>query len=270
MAGILNIQFKPVLENKTLNLKRVEKFIEENSDKNLDLVVMPEFFSTGIHHESFINSPENESGAETIAYLSELAQKYRINIVCGTVIEKSGENLYNTSFVLNRNGEIVAKYRKIHLYNYMGGKEGEIITSGNQFVTVDLDFAKIGLAICFDIRYPQQFKKLAQEGVQIIVLPTAWIIPNEIYENTDSKQFAADMWVSLQRTRAFDNLVYFVSSNQVGMVNSNMSALGNSMIISPTTEVLANAKDEECALFVDIDLDIVKYYKSVYPIASID
>ena len=152
----------------------------------------------------------------------------------------------------------------------MGGNEGQNITPGSQIVTVNLDFATIGLAICFDIRYPLHFKQLAKNGAEIIVLPTAWIVPNDVYDDKTSRDFAQDTWIAMNRTRAFDNLVYTVSCNQTKRVNDRVSAIGNSMIISPTSQVLANAKDDQCAIFADIDLELVKYYKSIYPIASID
>lgn len=270
MTGILTIQLKPTIRDKEINLKKVEHFIKKNSDKKLDLVVFPEFFSTGVDFESFLNSPEDENGGETIAKVCELAKKYNTNIVAGSVIESAEGKLYNTSFAINRNGEIVDKYRKIHLFNYMGGTEGDRITAGDRYVVVDFDFGKVGIGICFDLRYPQHMRKLAQMGAEVIVMPTAWIVPSEVYEDKDALNFAKDTWIAMNKTRAFDNLVYFVSSNQCGKVNEEFGGLGNSMIVAPTSQVLANAKDDQTGVYADVDLEIVKYYKSIYPIASID
>lgn len=270
MTGILNIQFKPTIGNKEINLKKVEHYIKKNSGKKLDLVVLPEFFSTGIDHESFLNFPEHENGGDTIKTVCEFAKKYNTNIVAGTVIERVNDKLYNTSFAINRNGEIVDKYRKIHLFNYMGGTEGDRITPGDRLVVVDFDFGKVGLAICFDMRYPLHYKKLAQMGAEIIVLPTAWIVPNEVYDDVEACRFAQGTWDAMNKTRAYDNLVYVVSCNQCGKATDTMSGLGYSMIVAPTSQVLANAKDEQGTVYADVDLELVKYYKSIYPIASID
>lgn len=270
MAGILNIQIKPKIGDKDNNLKRVEHFIKINSDKKLDLVVFPEFFSTGVNNKAFSEQPEDENGGATIAYVSELSKKYNTNIVAGSVVEKIGEKSYNTTFVINRQGEIVGKYRKIHLYNVMGGKEDEVFTAGNEYVTVDLDFAKIGLASCFDLRYSLQFRELAKLGAEIIVLPAAWIVPTELYQDKESLNFAQDTWLSMNKVRAFDNLVYMVSSNQTKDINGRVSAIGNSVIVAPTSQILANAKDDQCAVYADIDVEIVKYYKAIYPIANLD
>ena len=265
MSGILNIQFKPEIGKKEINLKKVEYFLEKSSDKKLDLVVLPEFFSTGIDHESFINFPEDENGGETIKFISELAKKYKTNIVAGSVIEKSNDKLYNTSFVIDRDGKICNKYRKIHLFNYMGGSEGNRITPGNQQVIVNLDFAKIGLGICYDIRYPLHYKNLVKSGAEIVVLPTAWIVTDDIFNNTSALKNAQDLWVAIIRTRAFDNLVYVVSCNQC-----KGGCIGKSLIVSPTTEVLSDAGDSQGAFYADIDVSIVKFYKNIYPIAEID
>lgn len=270
MAGILNIQLKPVIGNKELNLKKVEHFIKKFENKKLDLVVLPEFFSTGISHDAFENHPEDENGGETIAKIKEFAKKYNTNIVAGTVIEKSGDKLYNTMFVVNRCGETVAKYRKIHLYNYMGGNEGELITPGDEIVTAELDFAKLGLGVCFDIRYPMHYNKLIKENVDIIVLPTAWVIPTEVYKDIDAYKYAQEMWIAMNRTRAYDNMVYTISCDQVGVVNDKVSCLGTSLVIGPNTEVLAQMGNMEEATYTEIEIDSVKYYRQIYPIATID
>ena len=147
----------------------------------------------------------------------------------------------------------------------MGGCEGERITPGDKMVVLDLDFAKIGLGICFDIRYPLHFKNLAKSGAEIIVLPTAWLVTEEIFNDSLALKNAQEMWTAMNRTRAFDNLVYVVSCNLW-----NNGSIGKSLIISPTTEVLSDAGNNQGGFFADIDLNIVKSYKSIYPIAHID
>lgn len=267
MAGILNIQINSLMGEKEVNLSKIEYYIKRNSDKNLDLVIMPEFFSTNVEYQK---EPEDENGGETIKFIQNLAKQYNTNIIAGTVVRKIEDKMYNTSFAINRKGEIIAKYDKIHLFNYMGGNEGCNITEGNKIVTADFDFAKVGMAICFDIRYPLHFNKLLKENVDIIVLPTCWIVPDEIFKDETSLKYAQDMWVALNRTRAYDNMVYFIVSNQTKECGNKMYAIGTSMIISPTAEILAKAENKECALYADIEIENVKYLKSFYPIAKID
>ncbi|MBR1424130.1 carbon-nitrogen hydrolase family protein [bacterium] len=269
MAGILSIQTNPIIENKKLNLENIKKEIQKNTNNELDLVIMPEFFSTGISQE-FGKNPEDENGGETIRFIQNIAQEFNTNIIAGTVIEKTDNKCYNTTFAINRSGDIIGKYRKIHLFNYMGGNEGNLITPGNKEVVVDMDFCKVGLAICFDIRYPLHFKKLAKMGAEIIVLPTAWVIPDEVFENKDTLRYAQEMWISMLRTRAYDNMVYLVSSGLTKKVDEKRSCLGTSLIISPTAEILAKANTEEGSIYAQIDTKAVNYLKSIYPIADID
>lgn len=265
MTGVLSIQFNPKLGDKEENLKTVERFLEENKTKKLDLVLLPEFFSTGIDDKSFINFPEDENGGETIKKVKELAKKYNTNIISGSVIEKNCDKFYNTSFAINRNGEIIGKYRKIHLFNYTGGNEGELITPGDKLVVADFDFGKVGMNVCFDIRYPMLQKRLVKMGAELLVIPTAWCMPN----NADF-DYARDIWTAMNRTRAYDNLVYTVLSDLVGKSNERISCIGYSMVISPEGKILANAKDKECAIYADINLEIVRKLKKEYPIADID
>ena len=99
------------------------------------------------------------------------------SVVCGTIIEKEGDKLYNTSYMLDRHGQIEGKYRKIHLFNYMGGREGEFLTAGEETVVVNTDIGRIGMSVCFDIKFPLHSRELMKKGAQIIVSPTAWGSP---------------------------------------------------------------------------------------------
>lgn len=270
MTGILNIQIKSKLGDKDVNLKKIEHFLKKNFDKNLDLVVLPEYFSTGLDYNQTKSFAETEKDSVTLEKIKEFAKTYNTNIVAGSVIEKDNEDFYNTTYVINRNGEIVGKYRKIHLFDYMGGQENMFIKKGEEIKIVDLDFGKIGLSLCHDIRFPLHFKKLAQKNVQIVVNPSNWFVPNEIYEDEKALKNAQNLWVSMNRVRAFDNHFYLITSNQTKAVNENLTAIGNSLIIAPNAEVLSNLKDAETAQYMNIDLDIVKYYNAFYPISQID
>ncbi len=256
MTGILNIQIKPTAGKVDINLKKAEHFMKKYSENNLDLVVLPAFFLTGIEEMTM-----NTKDFNPIDAICKLAKKYNTNIVAGSIIENS----YNTSFVINREGQIVEKYNAIHLNNFLGSNENEILTSGDCPKVVDLDFGKIGLAINYDLRFPLHFHNLSQMGAEIIVIPSAWLVPTEIYQDKRALKYAQEMWIALNRTRAYDNMAYVVSSNQSGIINDNISALGSSMIISPTAEVLDMAVDEQCAIYAEIEIDSVKYLRNLYP-----
>lgn len=267
MAGILNIQLKSLLGDKETNLKKVEHYIKFNADKKLDLVVLPEFFSTNIAYK---DSPEDENGGDTIKFIQKLAKEYNTNIIAGSVVRKIDGKLYNTTFAIDRMGEIIAVYDKVHLFNYMGGTEGERITAGNEIAIAHFDFAKVGLTICYDMRYPVYINQIMKKGVQIIAMPTAWLVPNEIYNNEENRKYAQEMFVSMCRTRAYDNALFMIVSNQTKQISDAFSGIGNSMIISPTAQVLANAEDRECVIYANIDINEAKYMKQLFPVDKID
>lgn len=265
-AGILSIQLESIIDDKRANLEKVRKFIEQNKGKKLDLVVLPEFFLTGIS-PNYASNPESINGSEAIKYLSNLAREYNTNIICGSIVTKDTDNkVYNMAFVLNREGETVAQYRKIHLFKYLGGTEDTEISEGSEVVVAELDFAKVGLGICFDIRYPLIYRKLIQKGAEIIVNPSAWAYP---LENVLEGENMAELFKALNIVRAAESLVYFVSSNPAGQCGP-FEFIGNSMITSPLGAVVQNAGKNEGAIWAEVDLNIVRELKTSYPVANID
>ena len=180
------------------------------------MVVLPEFFSTGICDTAFINSPEDEMGGETILEIRRMAKRFNTNIIAGTVITYHDGKRYNTSFAINRQGEIIAKYNKIHLYNFAGGTEDKFMTAGNEIVVADFDFAKVGMSICFDIKFPMHYKKLIMQGAEIIASPSGWLTLSKFSEKI--KADFVKTWQGMNMCRATETLTYFITANLVGLV----------------------------------------------------
>ena len=262
MAGILTIQIKSVLNDKCVNFRKVEHFIKRNSNP-IDLVVLPELFATNNCYENWV---QDENGGEVIQFASEVAKKFGVNVVAGSVVRKKAGKIYNSSFALNRQGDVVAIYDKINLNNYFGNNEGETFTKGGSITVAEFDFARVGLALGFDIRFPSHFTSLIKENVDIIVLPAAWYVPEEVYVDANCLKVAQDMWQAICKTRAYDTGAYFVVANQVKQAFDNLYGLGNSMIISPTAQILANAYDKEVGVYASVDVGLVKYLRQVFPI----
>lgn len=269
MSGILNIQLNPVSGDKEKNLEKAADFIEKYSVHKPDLIVLPEFFSTGIDDNTMINEPEDENGGIVVETLSKAAKKFDTNIVCGSVIEKEGEKLYNTCFVVDRAGKIVGKYRKIHLFQFFGGNEHTYTTPGNlPPCVVELDFARVGVSVCFDIKYPVLYKTLIKMGAEIIVSPSAWIKLKSL--SNKKKEDALLCWRSLNIARAAESLVYFVTSNLAGDMNNSLYSVGNSMITNPLGVVESIQGGAEGADFKEINLKLVRELKQTVPVAFID
>ena len=255
--NILSVQMHPECGEKMQNLQKAKNLIE-GVHINPDLVVFPEFFTTGVDFDVFVKMAEEEQHSETLRFLSNLAARYNTHIVCGTIIERDGDKLYNTSYMLDRQGQIEGKYRKIHLFNYMGGREGEYLTAGDETVVVNTDIGRIGMSVCFDIKFPLHARELMKKGAQIIVSPTAWGSP------------IVEEWKALNIVRASENALFFVSADLCGEIpNCAVPASGNSAIVSPYGVVLDTLDKEEGVIFAQIDLDEVEKIRSEFPVESL-
>jgi len=240
---VLTLQFEPVLGNKDKNLKKVAQLLKDNADFEADLVVLPEVWNTGFDYKNI------EQSAEYIPYhttmlLSSLAESYNTNIIAGSILEKTSDGkFYNTSMVLNRTGAVTAYYRKNHIFSHHGSQEGEFIEAGNETCVVEIDGIKYGIAICYDIRFPELFRKMVKEGAEIFVVPAAF--PQE----------RIDQWNILNQARALENLSFLISCNQFGSSN----------VISPLGKVLRTSNKGEQAIRNIIALDEITITRGQNP-----
>lgn len=265
MANILMIQFSSVFGDVKSNLQKLERMLKNSisQDENIDLMVLPEFFATST---DYVNHATDESGGFVLDKVKELSRLYHTNFIAGSIVRKVGNKLYNSSFAVNREGNVIGIYDKIHLFNYFGGQEGSKSTPGSRICTVDFDFGRTGIAICFDIRYPMQFHDMLKHDVKMIVLPTAWIFSKDRLKDRNYRHECVDIWRSIARTRAYDNEVYFVICNQTGEISPVMEGLGNSMIVSPYGKIIASLDTQECVLKTKIDLNEVDRAREEFPV----
>lgn len=261
-VNVISVQIRPKIGRKEDNLKKVKQFIEANSHLNPDLILMPEFFNTGISVVEFKKLAENEKDSETLAFFSDIAKQYKSYILTGSIIEKVTENdidkFYNTSLLLDREGNVLAKYRKMHLFDSFGGTEHQYNTPGDEFTVADTDFGRVGMSVCFDIKFPKHFIELVKRGAEVIVEPAAWCAPNNLLEN------AKEEWILMNRARALDNMVYFVSSNQCGKIDSFLSACGHSIIAAPNGKILSDAGEEEGIAAFQIDMEFLRLLRTQF------
>ncbi len=252
---ILGIQIQPEIGNKQANLSKVKDYIDRYSWFKPDLIVLPEVFNTGVDHNDVLKYAEPIPGGPTTDLMSKLAKKYSANIVAGSYVEKMpGGDHKNTSVVLDRQGEIIGKYHKIHLFNYHGSEEGKFVTPGCAANIVRTDIGKIGLTICFDVRFPELYRCLAYAGADIITNVAAFPYPK--YEH----------WITLHKARAIENLSYVVTVNQCGRVGIKRQNLGMSMVINPWGDIIASAGTDEGVMMAEIDLKYQKKTREAFPI----
>lgn len=214
------------------NLNEARRLIETAVAQGARLVVLPEFFTImGVGDAERLAVSELPGKGVMQEFLSEMARKHRIWVVGGSIpmVAKSPDKVRNTCLVFDENGEQVARYDKIHLFNLDLGNEhyheASTIEAGNQVVVVDSPFGRIGLAVCYDLRFPELFR--AMKDIDIIVLPSA-------FTATTGKMH----WEVLVRARAIENLAYVIASAQGGYHVNGKETHGHSMIVDPWGRIL--------------------------------
>jgi deaminated glutathione amidase len=214
------------------NLSEARRLIENAVAQGARLVVLPEFFSImGMKEEDMVAVREQIGSGVMQSFLAEMARKHRIWVVGGSipVVANAPNKVRNTCLVYDDHGEQVARYDKIHLFNLDLGNEhyheANTIEAGNQVVVVDSPFGRIGLAICYDLRFPELFR--AMKNVDIVVLPSA-------FTATTGKMH----WETLVRARAIENLTYVIAAAQGGYHVNGRETHGHSMIVDPWGRVL--------------------------------
>ncbi len=214
------------------NLSEARRLIARAAEQGAKLVVLPEFFAImGMKEQDKLAVREQPGAGPIQSFLSEMAQEHKIWLVGGSIPLASGvaDKVLNSCLVYDDSGAQVARYDKIHLFNLTMGNESydeaSTIEPGNQVVVVDSPFGRIGLAICYDLRFPELFR--AMKEVDIIVLPAA-------FTETTGKMH----WETLVRARAIENLAYLVASAQGGYHVNGRETHGNSMIVDPWGRVL--------------------------------
>ena len=158
---------------------------------------------------------------------------------------------FNSSYLLSQEGEVLANYHKIHLFGY-NSREDQILRSGDTVVVADTPMGKFGLATCYDLRFPELFRRMVEVGVEMFLVSSAWPYPR------------LEHWIMLNRVRALENQCFLVSANSVG-TNMGIQFVGHSMMVSPWGVILTSGGDEEVILRSEIDLTEVRKARDRFP-----
>ena len=243
-VSLLAIQMGSEIANIEANISKVESLLEDNLSQYVaDIVFLPEVWTCGWDCESFTNCAEDINSAMSLKMLKKIANKYNVNIIGGSIIEKKADgSLRNSCPVINRNGDIVCTYEKNHLFSYYGCAEGDFITRGSAPVLVNIEGVKIGLTICYDIRFPEIYRAYRKAGADILVNMAAWGANKKI------------PWDSMTTSRAVENQTYFVALTQTGELREGEN-LGHSMILDYKGDVLSEIDKIEGGINAVIDLE---------------
>ncbi len=248
-----------VYDDKEKNIENAVRLIEKVSGEGADIAVLPEMFCCPYNSSLFRAYGEIEGGAAYTA-MSKAAEDYGIYVVAGTIPELQDDRVYNTSYVFDRNGNQIAKHRKMHLFDIdiEGGqyfKESYTLTSGGDVTLFDTEFCKIGLAICYDIRFPELSRLMAAEGAEVIIYPGAFNMTT-----------GPAHWELSFRARALDNQVYTIGVAPARDLEATYHSYGNSIVASPWGNVLSQMDEKEGYIIQEIDLDYVKKIRNELPL----
>ena len=249
-----------VIDNKEDNVKTASLMIDESVSKNADFIVLPEMFNCPYSNNKFIEYGEEEKNSYTLNKISLLAKKNNVYILAGSIPEKDNGKLYNTSYLFDKEGNIIAKHRKMHLFDIdvkgkITFKESDVLTAGDSFTIAETDFGKIGIGICYDIRFPELARVMVENGALILFYPGAFNMTT-----------GPAHWELLFRSRALDNQVFCVGVAPALNKDASYHSFGHSIIASPWGEIIAEASEKENLILCEIDLDEIKKVREELPL----
>lgn len=252
--------------NISSNLLEADKLIGEAAKAGAKLVALPENFALmGEHELDKVRAKEVDGSGPIQNFLSSVAKKYGVWVVGGTIpLAADDSNKTRAAcLVYNDQGERVARYDKVHLFdvNVPGTnevyRESDSIECGTEPLVIDTPFGKLGIAVCYDLRFPEFFRKMVQQGMEILVIPSAF-----------TAETGAAHWEILLRARAVENLCYVIAPNQGGFHLNGRKTFGHSMIIDPWGVVLDCYKTGGGFVCADIDLERLERVRAAFPALS--
>ncbi len=237
------VQFNIALGDVDVNLKQALEGIRRVREKDARLAVLPEMWSSGYDYKRLAEVAEQTP--RVIEALKEVTAELGM-VTVGSLPEKAGDSIYNTAYVIDR-GQVAGSYRKLHLFSTMG--EDRFLSAGEKTLVVSTSVGRLGVAICYDLRFPELFRKLALEGAEIVCVPSEWPKPRQ------------EHWRTLLRARAIENQLFIVATNCCG-IQGKLDFFGMSMLIAPRGEVLAEAREENVELTALFDFEEMISYRS--------
>jgi len=240
------IQFNIKQGDLDANLDYVRAALRRVAGQGAQLAVLPEMWSSGFAYKNL-----NELAGRTpgiVEELLELSRELKLVIV-GSMPEPHGAKVFNTVYVAD-NGKLAGVYRKLHLFSLLG--EERAFDSGDSWLLAETSVGKLGVIICYDLRFPELSRRLALEGAAVICVPAQWPRPRQ------------EHWRTLLRARAIENQLFVVACNACGPIG-RLDFFGMSMIIDPKGEVLAEADAAESEIVASLDMQLMADWRAQIP-----
>ena len=250
----------PTLTDKMQNVRTAGIYLEKIKDEKPDFVILPEMFCCPYQTQNFPVYAEEEGGP-VWQQLSEYANQYGIYLIGGSMPEKDAEGkVYNTSYIFDRQGKQIGKHRKVHLFDIdvTGGqtfKESDTLTAGDHDTVFDTEFGRMGVILCFDIRFPELARMLVNDGAKAIFVPAAFNMTT-----------GPAHWELSFRTRALDNQIYMIGCAPMRDESAGYISWGHSIVTDPWGRVIDMLDEKEGVLLTELDLDYEEQVREELPL----
>jgi omega-amidase len=246
------------LPEKTDTMDKAERMVREAAESGADVAVLPEMFACPYARGYFEEFAESADG-ESVRRMAYWAREYGVYLIGGSIPERDGGRLYNTCFVFDRQGRVIARHRKAHMFDVdiPGGvtfKESDFFSPGDDICVFDTEFGRMGVAICFDMRFPELIRAMAERGAETIIVPAQF--------NTTT---GPAHWELTIRARAIDNELFFAACSAARSPDFKYQCWGHSTAAGPFGNVLAACDETEQTVLCDIDLSEVDRVRRQLP-----
>jgi predicted amidohydrolase len=246
---VASIQMSVVENDKEATIAKAVNRIRQAA--GADLIVLPEMWNIGfMSFDRYVPEAEGKTGP-TLSALKGVAKELKVYLHTGSFVEKVESKYYNSSYLLSPQGEVLANYHKIHLFGY-NSRENEILNRGDAVVVAETPLGNFGLATCYDLRFPELFRRMIEKGAHAFLITSAWPHPR------------LEHWNLLNRVRALENQSFLVSANAAGF-NRDTRFVGHSMVVDPWGSVLASAAEHDFILRAETDLNEVGRAREQFP-----
>ncbi|MGB9805032.1 carbon-nitrogen hydrolase family protein [Desulfofundulus sp.] len=249
-----------IVREKEKNLVRAREMIARAGQQGARLVVLPEMFNCPYVASLFPMYAETYPDGPSIQMLSRAAREEGVYLVGGSVPEQDGGRIYNTSFIFSPDGRLLGRHRKMHLFDVqlasgLTVKESSTLSAGDQVTVIPSELGGLGVAICYDVRFPELMRLMVLKGARLVVIPAAFNMTT-----------GPAHWELIFRMRAVDNQVYFIGASPARDPMAPYVAYGHSLVVDPWGNVISMAREGEEIIYAEIDLDLIEKIRSELPL----
>ncbi len=248
-----------VVDDKKLNLDKAKEMIDRAAKEGAEMIILPEMFNCPYDTNKFKAYAESRGNSKSLKVVSNAAKNHGVYLIAGSIPELLDGKIYNSCFIFDKKGQILDVHRKMHLFDVdipdIEFKESETITAGNRLTVVATDPIKIGVAICYDMRFPELFRLMALKNADLMVVPGAFNMTT-----------GPAHWKTTVRARAIDNQTYVAAVSPASNKYLSYVAYGHSIIADPWGKVIGEAGYGEEIIYATIDIRYLKNVREELPL----